>query len=299
LRKTAISLSTLLLILSTFLAISAIPSPAHAQFTGTVCIDNATSTTCPSSPPTLTGVVGSNVTVSVNIQGSDTFNAFDISVATNASTLDPLSIDYSASLIHQPLFVATDSVNSTTGVARLAIAAEGYSISGPATGNLFRITYKVLSSSTAKIGYSTGCSSPSNDNLCVSVVNAGTVDPENVQIANFGGSAPPDFSITANPTSLTIRQGTSATSLLTLTSLNGFTGTVSLSATISPLVRHGPTATLSPTSVTLSSGGTGSSTLTVSTARNTPTGTYAVTVTGVSGSISHSVTVTVTVTSAK
>jgi hypothetical protein len=285
--------------LSTFLAISAIPSPAHAQFTGTVCIDSATSTTCPASPPTLSGAVGTNLTVSVNIQGSDTFNGFDISVATNASTLDPLSIDFSASLIHQPLLVAVDSVNSTTGVARLAIVAEGYTVPGPATGNLFRITYRVLTSSTAKIGYSTGCSSPSNDNLCVSVVNAGTVDPENVQIANFSGTPAPDFSITANPTTLTIRAGTSATSLLTISSLNGFTGIVSLSATISPLVRHGPSPTLSPMSVTLSSGGTGSSTLTVSTARNTPTGTYTVTVTGVSGSISHSVTVTVTVTSAR
>src|SRR5713101_1518048 len=140
--------------MSAFVAIAAIPSPVHAQLVGTVCIDNATSTSCPTAPPTLTGIVGTNVTVSVNIQGSDTFNGFDISVATNASTLDPLSIDFSASLIHQPLFEAANGVNSTTGMARLALVAMGYSVPGPATGNLFRITYKVLGPTTAVIGFS-------------------------------------------------------------------------------------------------------------------------------------------------
>ena len=298
-RKAAISLSSLLLVLSTLFAIVAIPSPVQGQIVGTVCIDNATSTSCPTSAPNLTGVVGTNVTVSVNIQGSDAFNSFDISVATNASTLDPLSIDYGASLIHQPLFVLADSVNSTTGVARLAIAAAGYTVPGPATGNLFRITYKVLGSSAAKIGYSTGCSGTSNDSLCVTVVNVGPVDPENVQTASFVGSATPDFLVTAQPTSLTIRAGSSTTSLVSVTSLNGFTGTVSLSGIVSPLLKHGPRATLSSTSVTLSSGGSGSSTLTVNTGRNTPTGSYSVTVTGVSGSISHSVTVAVSVAPAK
>jgi hypothetical protein len=241
--------------------------------------------------------VGTNVTVSVNIQGSDSINSFDIYVATNASTVDPLSIDFSASLIHQPL-LAQAAVNSTTGVAHLYIAAQGYIVPGPATGNLFRITYKVLSSSTAKIGYSTGCSGTSNDSLCVTVANPNLV-PENVQIANFQGINTPDFLMTASPTSLMIRERSSATSLIGLTSLNGFTGTVGLSGVVSPLLKHGPSVTLSPISVTLSSGGSGSSTLTVDTGRNTPTGTYTVTVNGTSGSITHSVNVTVTVTSAK
>src|SRR5207249_1191296 len=54
------------------------------------------------------------------------------------------------------------------------------------------------------------------------------------------------------------------------------------------------TASLNPTSVTLSSGGSGSSTLTVSS--STP-GNYTVTVTGTSGSLSHPTTVTVRVVS--
>ena len=302
-RQTAISLSSALLILATLLAITASPSPVHAQLVGTVCIDNATSTTCPASPPTLTGIVGENVTVSVNIQGSDNVNGFDISIATNASTLDPLSIDDSASLIHQPRLVLTSTVNSNTGVAHFASVATGYTNPAPATGNLFRVTYKVLNSSPAKIGFLPGCSGTSNDNLCVTVtgVNGGvaTADPENVQTASVNGSPTPDFTITANPPSLPIRAGTSATYTISLASFNGFSGTISLSATVSPLVKHGPIVSVSPASVTLSSGGSGNTILTVHTGRGTPTGSYSITVTGVSGSISHSATVTANVTPAK
>lgn len=135
-RKTKVVLPSIVLMLAAFLAISATPLSAHAQLVGTVCIDNATSTSCPASAPTLNGVVDTNVTVSVNIQGSDSINSFDIYVATNASTLDPLSIDFSGSLIHQPL-LAQAAVNSTTGVAHLYIAAQGYIVPGPATGNFF------------------------------------------------------------------------------------------------------------------------------------------------------------------
>ncbi len=103
----------------------------------------------------------------------------------------------------------------------------------------------------------------------------------------------PDFSIATSPALLNIAPSASGTSTITLTSLYGFAGTVSLLASVSPTVTNGPTATLSPTSVTLTSGGSGISTLTISTVNTTPPGTYSVTVTGSSGSLSHSVTVAV------
>src|SRR5206468_6057735 len=58
----------------------------------------------------------------------------------------------------------------------------------------------------------------------------------------------PDFSVAANPSSITISQSSSGTSNLTLTSMNGFSGIVNLSATVSP---SGPKTSSSPTSVTL------------------------------------------------
>jgi hypothetical protein len=104
-----------------------------------------------------------------------------------------------------------------------------------------------------------------------------------------------DFRISANPTSLSIPHGSAKSSTITLTSLNGFSGTVTLSPSISTMVNHGSSPSLSPTSVTVSSGGQGTSALTVSTANNTPRRQYTVTVTTTSGSMMHTVTVTVTV----
>ena len=58
------------------------------------------------------------------------------------------------------------------------------------------------------------------------------------------GSSSPDFTFTLNPTSLTVQQGSSGTTQLTITPQNGFTGTVSLS-----LVGAPSGVTLSPTSL--------------------------------------------------
>src|SRR5436309_8078886 len=67
---------------------------------------------------------------------------------------------------------------------------------------------------------------------------------------------PPDFGISATPASLSIQIGSSGTSTIALTSLNGFAGTIDLSTSIacSGLCLIYPTASLNPTSVTLTSG---------------------------------------------
>src|SRR2546427_682708 len=98
-----------------------------------------------------------------------------------------------------------------------------------------------------------------------------------------------DFLISPNPASLTVTPGSSGTATITLTSINRFKGTVALSAT----APAGVSASLSPASVSLPSGGTASSALTVSS--STP-GTYTVVVTAISGSFTHTTTVAVTVT---
>jgi hypothetical protein len=108
-------------------------------------------------------------------------------------------------------------------------------------------------------------------------------------------TAPRDFAISANPTSLTIRQKTSGTSTITLTSINGFTGNIDLSVTVSPVVKKGLAVSLNPVSVTLTANGQGTSTLTVSAKNPTLQGIYTVTVTGVSGTLAHQVQVIVIV----
>ncbi|HEY7781128.1 MAG TPA: hypothetical protein VIC85_13020 [Ktedonobacterales bacterium] len=114
------------------------------------------------------------------------------------------------------------------------------------------------------------------------------------QIGSFkfpscGGTVSNDFSISANPTSLSIQQGNSGTSTISTAVTSGSAGTVSLTASVSPA---GPTVSLNPTSVTAG----GSSTLTVNVGSGVATGNYTVTVTGTEGSNTHSTSVSVTVT---
>ena len=111
-------------------------------------------------------------------------------------------------------------------------------------------------------------------------------------IVSFKITPPPDFTMTVSPTSQTVRKSSTTIFTMTVTGTNGFNNTVNLSATISPVTRHGPTTSL-PSTV----GPYSNSTLTVSTARSTQLGTYTITVTATSGSLTHTFTVTATVTS--
>lgn len=110
------------------------------------------------------------------------------------------------------------------------------------------------------------------------------------RIANFKfpncGNTTPDYSLSASPSSLSITQGNSGNSTITVTPINGFTGSVSLSASGLPT---GVTATFgtNPT--------TSTSVLTLSASSTATTGTTTVTVTGTSGTTSHTTTISLTV----
>ena len=99
----------------------------------------------------------------------------------------------------------------------------------------------------------------------------------------------PDFTISASPSSQSVRRGSAVTYTTTLGALNGFASSVSLSISGCP---SRSTCTFNPTSLVPP----GSSILTVSTNTRTGTGTYTLTITGKSGSLSHSTSVKLTVT---
>jgi hypothetical protein len=105
-------------------------------------------------------------------------------------------------------------------------------------------------------------------------------------------SQPPDFSISASPSSRSIKRGSNTTYTTTVTALNGFAGTVNLSVTGCPA---SSSCRLIPTSVPLPPS-PANSTLSVGTSKKTPAGTYTLTITGSSGSLQHSTGVGLTVT---
>ena len=104
-----------------------------------------------------------------------------------------------------------------------------------------------------------------------------------------------DFSITASPVSLTVRQESSNPSIINLVSINGFGGALGLSVSVSPVVKSGPTALLNATIVTLSSGRSANIILTVSAKGATPLGGYTLAVTASIGTASRTVSIPITV----
>jgi hypothetical protein len=106
------------------------------------------------------------------------------------------------------------------------------------------------------------------------------------------GTTLPDFSMSANPPSLTLTAGQSGNSTVTVTSMNGFSGAVGLLVGGCPA---NTSCTLDLNSVTPPAGGSASALLTLATSSITPAGTYTITITGTSGGLTHNATVTLTV----
>src|SRR5437016_442800 len=108
---------------------------------------------------------------------------------------------------------------------------------------------------------------------------------------------PPDFQLTVNPASVVVAKGSSAILTITVTAVNGFTGTINLSGAIQVANKHPPT--LSPiNSVTLTAANpTATTSLTISTSRATNGGTSDGILPGTRGTTSHTITATVAVTS--
>jgi hypothetical protein len=101
-----------------------------------------------------------------------------------------------------------------------------------------------------------------------------------------GAVAAPDFSLSVAPASQSVAAGNGTSYAVTITPTGGFSGQVGLSVSGLP---GGATGTFTPNPAT------GSSTLAVTTATTTPTGTYPLTITGANGNLSHSTPATLVV----
>ncbi|HZO74427.1 MAG TPA: hypothetical protein VFB60_19650 [Ktedonobacteraceae bacterium] len=101
-------------------------------------------------------------------------------------------------------------------------------------------------------------------------------------------SSPPNFALSASPTSQTIPRDQNALYTIHVQALNGFTGTVNFSFV--GHINHSA-ASFSPTSVT----GTGNTTFDIFAGEDAPEGTFTFTLTGTSGSLQHSLNVTVVI----
>jgi hypothetical protein len=105
--------------------------------------------------------------------------------------------------------------------------------------------------------------------------------------AKVSVTAPPDFSLSVNPPSVSIARGGTATYAVTISPINGFTGGVALTLGGAPA---GSTITFGTNPATASS------TVTVRTSRNGPKGAFTLTITGTGGTLAHTATATLKLT---
>jgi PKD repeat protein len=132
-----------------------------------------------------------------------------------------------------------------------------------------------------------------NDNL---IVAASNTSPTGVYIVTVTGTSGllvhsvnvtvrvPDFSVTANPAALNVSPGSTGSSQITFTGLNGFQGGISTTLSVSP---SGPKAALNPNNPTLTVNGTVTSVLSIQVPSNQAAGVYNVTIKATSGPLIH------------
>jgi hypothetical protein len=174
---------------------------------------------------------------------------------------------------------ATLSATAGTGNVALSWAA----VAGASEYHIYRAT--VSGGPYTQIGTATGTTF--NDTAVISTTyfyvvraaNSATCESGNSPEASATPTAAPDFSLAVTPGSVTVPLlGSTANYTVTITRTGGFTGAVTLSVSGLP---SGATATFTPNPAT---GATSALKVTV---RILPRGTFPLTITGVSGTLTH------------
>jgi subtilase family serine protease len=226
---------------------------------------------------TITGTSGSlthTTSVSLTVNAAPPSPDFSLSASPNSLTIVQGGAGGNTTIALTP----ANGFNGSVGLAVTSALPSGVSAGfnpNPTTGNS---TLTLAASSTATVGTVTVTVTGTSGSLTHATTVSLTVN----------ASAPaPDFSLSAAPSTLSVGRGKSVTSTISVNKLNGFSGTVSLSATG---LAKGVTAMFNPASTS------GSSTLTLKASNTANLGTVTVTIKGVSGSLNHSVTISLTTT---
>jgi uncharacterized membrane protein len=178
--------------------------------------------------------------------------------------------------------VAVGALNGFTGDVALTVTGL------PASVGAASLTPSVVTTAgTSQLAISTlATAAPGSYSLAVTGTSGSTSHASSVTLVV---SAPPDFGLGVTPSSRTASAGTNATYSVSVSTVNGFTGSVTLA--LSGLPGSVGAATFTPATVS----GAGTSQLTIQTSASAPSGSYPLTVTGTSGATTHSAAVTLVV----
>jgi subtilase family serine protease len=182
--------------------------------------------------------------------------------------------------------ITVNDLNGFTGAVSLAASGlpSGVTAVFTPTSTTTTSSLTLTASSTATTGAATVTITGTSGTLVATTTLALTVS----------AVATPNFTISASPASLTVKQGANGTSTITITSQNSFSSATTLSATGLPT---GVTAAFSTNPVTPPANGSATSILTLTASATATIGNATVTVTGTAGTLTHSATIALTVSS--
>jgi len=225
------------------------------------------------------GNLGHSAEVSVNVIGPD------LRITTNPSVF---------TLQEGTNATSTITVTSILGFhGNVALSASVYYVNGPTVQlNPANFTLAPNATATSKLTISTSSAVPGYYTVQVVATSNNLTRYGYISVQVLG----PDFNISPSPFSLTLRQGSSGTAAISLSSLENFNGTIALSTFVSGPYPGGLTASISPPSVTLSSASpSATASLTITVPLYATQGYYSVQVTGTSGRLTHTAYVSVNV----
>jgi hypothetical protein len=248
--------------------VTALFSPAAATTASTLTLTVAASTAAGPSTVTITGTSGSltsTVRLTVTVTGPPTFtlaaSLASVSVAPGATSTSAITVN--------PLygFTGTVSLKASGLPSGVTAAFSPASTTGTSTLTFTAASSAALNTSTVTVtGTSGSLSITSTISLTVAL--------------------PPSYTLSASPASLTVAPWNTGVSTISANPLNGFNGSISVSFSGVPA---GVSASFSPANQAWAI------TLNLAVGASAAPGTYPVTITGTSGSLSQTTTVTLTI----
>lgn len=188
--------------------------------------------------------------------------------------------------------------SNTTTVNATLTAGTTQSVSFSATGLPSGATYSFSQSScsptcTSTLTISTSASTPTGSYTITITATGGGITRAATYTLTVNQKPAFDFSLSLDPTSGSVNQGSSITSNVTVKLLSGDVQPVTLSYSIQPTAT-GININFNPSYLSPTTGGV-NSTMTISTTSSTATGGYTITVTGTAGTLTKTATYTLTV----
>jgi subtilase family serine protease len=277
---------------SVTLSASGLPAGVTATFgtnpttsTSTLTLTASSTATTGTATVTITGTSGSltaTTTVSLTVSSTASPN-FSVSTSPTSVTVTQGSSGTSTITITSTGGFDSATTLSASGLPSGVTASFATNpVTPPANGSATSVL-TLTASSSAAVGTAT---------VTITGTSGSTTHSTTITLTVNASSGTKNFTLSLSPSSFTVDERGSVSTTLTVTSVNGFSGSVDLSVNEFP---SGVSATASANPVSVPANGTATVTINWSASRRAPAGTTTIELIGTSGSLNNSIPVTITV----